>query len=161
MSEETQLKYPRRKTRKIGNEVHPIDPPDDLRSKIMATISSKNTRIEILMAKSLRENGIKYRNGSKIFGKPDFILFGYKVAIFCDGDFWHGYGGKNNKIKSNTLFWHSKIKRNIERDSEVNDTLKQKGWHVFRFWEHEINKDVSACIAKVKQYLQLVEEYRE
>ena len=145
------LKYPRRKKRQINGDIFDIKPPDEVRSQIMAKIPSQKTTIELLFAKYLREEKIKYRSGKQIYGKPDFKLFGHKIVIFCDGDFWHGYKYKKNSIKSNTSFWNAKIQRNIERDKEVNNKLEKMGYKVIRFWEHEIKKEQNKCIETIKK----------
>ena len=120
----------------------------------MAKISSQNTSIEGILATALRTNKIKYRNGKKIYGKPDFILYKKKIAIFCDGDFWHGYKykkGKKNISKTNSKFWKAKIGRNIDRDKEVNNVLKKHGWKIVRLWEHQIKRDINWCITKIEK----------
>lgn len=72
------------------------------------------------------------QNDKSVFGKPDFVLRGSKIAIFCDGEFWHGrnWNIRKNDHKSNCKFWHSKIERNIERDKEVNEELRKQGWYL-------------------------------
>jgi len=127
--------------------------PDETRSKIMAKIPSKKTTIECMLSSHLRKNRIKYRSGKHLFGKPDFIMYGYKIAVFCDGDFWHGYNYKKNVIKTNSAFWDAKIKRNMGRDKEVNRELKKRGWKVIRFWEHEIKKNPGKCVEKIEKHI--------
>jgi len=150
------LKYKRRHKRKIGQKTYRIKPPDEKRSNIMAKIPRKKTSIEILFTKELRKNKIKYRSGEKLFGKPDFIIFGHKIAIFCDGDFWHGYNFKEGSIKNNSAFWNAKIKRNIERDKEVNKELRKRGWIVIRFWEHDIKRSPEICIKSLMQRIKIL-----
>ena len=79
----------------------------------------------------------------------------YKIVIFCDSDFWHGRNlvKIEQQIKSNRQYWIPKIKRNIERDIEVNDFLTQSGWVVLRFWETDINANVDNCINTILSYL--------
>jgi DNA mismatch endonuclease (patch repair protein) len=81
-------------------------------------------------------------------GKPDIVLRKYRLVIFVDGAFWHGYNwdGKKDKIKSNRDFWIPKIERNIQRDQEVNQELLKLGYNVIRFWDHQINKDFNWCL---------------
>lgn len=78
-----------------------------------------------------------------------------KIAIFCDGEFWHGRNWETRKgdHKSNCEFWYSKIERNIERDKEVNEQLKAQGWEIFRFWETEIIKTPDKCLNKILNYM--------
>ena len=75
------------------------------------------------------------------------MFIGKKVAVFCDGEFWHGYNWEERKkdFKSHQEFWIPKIERNMERDREVNETLKAKGWTVIRFWGKDIKKNLTEC----------------
>lgn len=116
-------------------------------------IKSKNTKIELLLGKALWASGLRYRKNCKdIFGKPDFCFKSKKIAIFCDSEFWHGKKFLDGeKFKTNVDFWETKIKRNIERDKEVNIHLKINGWTVLRFWGKEIEKNLNSCIDKVKE----------
>ena len=122
------------------------------RSKLMSKIKGKNTKPEILFRKSLWAFGVRYRlNISKLPGKPDIVIGKKKVVVFIDGEFWHGYkwADKKPKIKANRDYWIKKIERNMQRDIENTQKLRQMGYSVFRFWEHEIKKDLSNCLSKV------------
>lgn len=125
----------------------------DTRSKIMSSIRSKNTKIELILRKALWEEGFRYRLHYKIVGSPDIVFPSKKVAVFVDGDFWHGYNWENLKPKLKNEFWVNKIRRNMKRDKEVNEKLKRMGWNVVRIWEHEIRTDVKGCIKKIKKVL--------
>ena len=103
------------------------------RHKNMQAIRCKDTKIEVLLRKELWSRGIRYRKNAKsVFGKPDIVFKGKKVAVFCDSEFWHGYNWKikQDDIKSHRDFWIPKIERNIERDKEVNAALEADGWKV-------------------------------
>ncbi len=107
------------------------------RSENMRRIKSKDTTIEIMLRKELWKRGLRYRKNVKdVFGKPDILFIGKRLAIFTDSEFWHGKQLLEGKYipKTNTEFWVQKIKRNIERDKEVNEKLKNDGWKVLRFW---------------------------
>lgn len=124
----------------------------------MKANKSKGTKLEIAFGKLLWNAGIRYRkNVRKIFGTPDFVIKKYKIAIFCDGDFWHGKDWNERKYdhKSNREFWYSKIEHNISRDKEVNAELHKEGWKVFRFWETEIRKEPDKCLNEVLNYFNL------
>ena len=126
------------------------------RSENMRRIKSKDTSIEILLRKELWKRGLRYRKNVKdVFGKPDIVFKGKKVAIFADSEFWHGKYLMEGKYipKTNTEFWVEKIKRNIERDKEVNKKLKNNGWTVLRFWESDIRKKLSECIVMIEETL--------
>lgn len=130
------------------------------RSQIMRSVKNKNSKIELLLRKKLWDRGIRYRkNYGKLPGKPDIALTKYRIAVFCDSEFWHGYDWNNRKntIHSNQKFWFTKIERNIQRDNEVNALLIGMGWTVLRFWGHEISKDADGCVSKI---LKAVEENR-
>lgn len=127
------------------------------RSKNMKAVKSKKTDIENILARSLYSNSLSYRRNVKnIAGTPDFVLSKYRIAIFCDSEFWHGYEWEQKKedIKSNKEFWYKKIERNIARDSEVNEALRNEGWMVLRFWGKEIKKNIEGCMAKIKQVIE-------
>ena len=118
---------------------------DAQRSYNMSRIRGKNTSIERTLSRALWHRGLRFRkNSSSVYGHPDISVKKYKVAIFCDGDFWHGYDWENRKdsIKSNRDYWLPKIERNIVKDIEVNHILRSEGWTVIRIWEHEIRKDL-------------------
>lgn len=151
------LKYPRRGRRSISNQTFELAKPDEVTSNTMQKIPSQNTSIEKKIEIALIQAGLRYCKAEQLIeaveGNPDFIIPKYRIAIFCDGDFWHGYNFDNKKIKNNNEFWSAKIERNIARDSEVSYGLKKNKWKVFRFWEHEINKDVQSCILEIKKYI--------
>lgn len=126
------------------------------RSENMSHIRSKNTSIEILLRKSLWSKGIRYRvNDKSVFGKPDIVFKSKKIAVFCDSEFWHGknYLEGKSKIKTNTEYWNSKLKRNIQRDKEVNQVLKEQGWVVLRFWSDDILKRTDKCVNQIEKIL--------
>lgn len=129
---------------------------DDLtpeqRRRNMQAIRSKDTTIELRMRKALWERGIRYRkNYKKLIGKPDIAITKYKIAIFCDSDYWHGYDweNRNQRIKSNRDYWVPKIERNMERDRKVTAALQDEGWLVLRFWEWQIRKHLDECVNEV------------
>lgn len=115
------------------------------RSYIMSKIKSKDTSIEKTLRSELFKRGIRFRKNVKtIYGHPDIAIKKYKIAIFCDGDFWHGFNWEEREkdIKSNRDYWVPKIERNMEKDIEVNHVLSHLGYTVIRVWEHEILKDI-------------------
>tara|TARA_R110002049_G_scaffold37208_3_gene117559 strand:+ start:1474 stop:1944 length:471 start_codon:yes stop_codon:yes gene_type:complete len=130
------------------------------RSKIMSKIRGKNTKPELLFRKALWAEGVRFRvHSKKLPGKPDVSIQKYKLAIFIDGEFWHGYNWNERKIKlkSNRGFWIPKIERNMQRDREVNLELKNLGYTVFRFWEQDIKKELNKCINDVLVYIAIGE----
>ncbi|MDQ1858303.1 very short patch repair endonuclease [Chryseobacterium sp. WLY505] len=129
------------------------------RRKNMQAIKSKETKEEVLLAKALWNMGYRYRkNNKKIFGKPDISFSKYKIAIFVDGEFFHGKDWENqkNRIKTNRDYWIPKIERNIQRDKEVNEYLLSNNWKVIRFWSKEIKKNLSSCLEIIQQEISTV-----
>lgn len=126
------------------------------RSKIMKKIKGKDTKIEIKLRTALWALGIHYRkNYSCLPGNPDIAITKYKIAVFCDSDFWHGYNWeeKKKRLRHNRDYWIKKITRNMERDRETDDKLIELGWLPLHFWEHQINKDLNNCIREILSYL--------
>lgn len=124
-------------------------------SKIMASIKSKDTAPELMLGRAMWKRGLRYRKHYKIFGKPDFVFVSKKIAIFCDGDFWHGnnwrlrsFDSLEDELATYTDYWKQKILRNIKRDQLVNDKLRSDGWLVLRFWESDILKAPETCVEK-------------
>lgn len=126
------------------------------RRKNMQHIRSKDSAIEKKLRKALWDRGYRYRKNYKdLPGKPDIVLTKYKIAIFCDGEFFHGKDWEILKPRleksNNSKFWKKKIKRNIERDEEVNKQLLFLGWTVIRFWGQDIMKNTEGCIRVVEE----------
>ena len=114
----------------------------------MKQVKNKDSKIEVALRKELWNRGLRYqKNVTSIFGKPDLVSKGKKVAVFCDSEFWHGYNWEERKkdFKSHQEFWIPKIERNMERDKEVTAELQRQGWTVLRFWGKEIKKNVCGC----------------
>lgn len=126
------------------------------RHKNMSHIRSKETLPELTLRKALWNLGIRYRkNYAMLPGKPDIVILKYKIAIFVDGDFWHGRNFKEStdRIKTNHNYWKEKIHNNMMRDCEVNDLLTEQGWIVLRFWASEIKNNLKKCINTICYYL--------
>ena len=114
----------------------------------MSAIHSKNTRPERLLEKLLKRNKIKFKKHYQLTGSPDFVIEDRRIAIFVDGDFWHGHnwklrGMKNQKteLDSYNKFWRNKIINNIKRDKKSNLSLKKLGWKVKRIWESDLKNN--------------------
>lgn len=126
------------------------------RRKNMQHIKSKDTKIEVLLRKALWNKGYRYRkNLMQLPGKPDIVLTKYRIAIFCDGEFFHGKDWEILKPRleksNNSDFWISKISRNREIDDEVNKQLLFQGWTVIRFWGDDIKKNIDECIKVIEE----------
>jgi DNA mismatch endonuclease (patch repair protein) len=126
------------------------------RSKIMSNIRGRNTKPELLFRKALWQKNVRYRIESKqLPGKPDVFIKKYHLAIFIDGEFWHGYNWDQRKysIKSNRAFWIPKIERNMQRDKQVNQQLYDMGYTVFMFWSKEIMNDLDRCLNDILMFM--------
>ncbi len=123
------------------------------RRKNMQAVKSSGTKPEQKLKEKLIEHGILFEeHRNDIVGKPDFYLPEYDIVIFVDGEYWHGkdWELKKHEIKSNQLFWFSKIEKNMQRDDEVNRVLQLKGYTVLRFWESDL-KNIQNCIERVTE----------
>ena len=126
------------------------------RSRLMSKIRSTETSPEIVLRKALWNEGIRYRkNYKKISGNPDIAIVNKKIAIFVDGEFWHGYKWKDKKrkIRANREYWIPKIERTILRDKINTRKLQKEGWAVIRFWEQQLKKDLTKCLKKIRKEL--------
>ena len=121
------------------------------RSEIMGLIRSRGNRTtELRLVRIMRRYKIKgWRRGSKLPGRPDFVFPQSRVAVFVDGDFWHGNPRKKRLPKSNTAYWQEKIRGNRARDKKINRTLKALGWRVVRIWESSL-RDEEAVASKLR-----------
>jgi len=126
------------------------------RSKNMSRIRSKDTAIELMLRKALWKKGYRYRkNYNTLPGKPDIVLTKYRIAIFCDSEFFHGKDWEVLKPRlekgDNSNYWVNKISRNIDRDDEINKKLLFMGWTVIRFWGNEIKKNTDECVRVIEE----------
>lgn len=99
-------------------------------------------------------------HAKKLPGKPDIVFTKYHVAIFCDGDYWHGHnwairglGSLEEELAGYSEFWRNKILGNIERDTKNNRFLQDMGWTVIRLWESDIRADIDSCVQQIKDAL--------
>ena len=119
------------------------------RSEIMSKISRKETKPEILVRKHLFARGFRFRkNDRRLPGSPDVVLPKYKVVIFIHGCFWHGHDEcKKSKLpETNTEFWLTKIRKNVERDNKNEIELKLLGWKVIIVWQCELGRNLQQTI---------------
>jgi len=129
-------------------------------SKIMSAVKNRGSKAEVALAKAMWRAGLRYRKHPRgIPGNPDYVFLGLKLAVFCDGDFWHGLGWQSRGFDSwdeqfeqlrRSEFWRGKIRRNMQRDGEVGERLRSLGWTVLRLPESEILRDPDECAAIVR-----------
>ena len=127
----------------------------------MGKVKGVDNKAEVKLRKALWNLGYRYRKHvKKLPGKPDIVFSKYRLVIFIDGEFWHGYKWeeKREKIKSNRDFWIPKIERNMQRDVENNSQLQAAGWEVQRFWEKEVQKSLDACLEKIVGFIKSKEK---
>lgn len=127
-------------------------------SRIMAAVKSKNTRPEMLLRRQLHALGLRYRVHPSLPGRPDIAFTRAHLAVFVDGDFWHGHGWRDRGFDSlesqfaghrDPHTWITKIRRNIERDGEVNRALERAGWKVHRVPASRVITDPTRAAAEV------------
>lgn len=118
------------------------------RSYCMSRVKSKDTSIEISVRSELFKRGLRFRKHTALPGKPDIVFPSAKLAVFVDGDFWHGY---RFPVWRHTLskFWRDKISKNRDRDRRNFAKLRKMGWRVVRIWQHEVMHDLRATTDKV------------
>lgn len=122
----------------------------------MARVHLKKGSAETALAKALWHNGVRYRlNYRRLPGSPDIAVTRKRVAIFIDGEFWHGFDWINRrpKLKSNREYWIEKIEENMARDLKNDKVLADAGWLVLHFWERDIKHDLQGCVEKVLEVL--------
>ena len=128
------------------------------RHRNMSNIKNKDTKIEIMLRRALWSKGYRYRkNFKELPGKPDIVLTKYKIAIFCDSEFFHGKDWEVLKPQlekgKNADFWINKISKNMQRDEDVNKQLSYMGWTVIRFWGKEITKNIEECVKVIEEVI--------
>ncbi len=129
----------------------------------MKSVRTKDTALENMVYQALLRQGIHTfsRNDKSILGKPDFVFHARKIAVFCDGDYWHGYNWDvaKHQIKSNQEFWIRKIEKTMQHDLEVTHNLQEQGWAVLRFWGNEIKRSADECVQRIIQKLRILPEF--
>lgn len=125
--------------------------------KRMSKVRLKNGKAETILAKRLWHEGYRYRrNYKKLPGSPDIALTTYRVAVFVDGEFWHGenWDERKAKLKHNREYWIEKIEENMARDKRVDGQLQEMGWTTVHFWEKQVLKHTDECLQVVLELLE-------
>lgn len=120
----------------------------------MSKVKLKGGKAETLLAKALWNQGYRYRkNDSRLPGSPDIAIIRYRIAIFVDGEFWHGHNWeeRKKKLKSNREYWIEKIEENMARDLRNDRLLVQAGWTPIHFWEKEVIKGLPSCVSEIEE----------
>jgi DNA mismatch endonuclease Vsr len=122
------------------------------RRRIMRAVKTARTEPEERLASTLRVLRLRFRrNDTKVLGRPDFVFRRAKLAVFVDGDFWHGRAWIEGRRApaTNAQFWIEKFERNQRRDQFVNRRLRRAGWSVLRVWASDVRREPAACIARI------------
>ena len=125
-------------------------------SKRMSKVKPKRNKVETKLAKALWHKGYRYRlNYKKLPGSPDIVITKYYIAIFVDGEFWHGkdFEEKQNKLKNNREYWIEKIKENINRDKTNDELLRKQGWIAIHFWSKDVEKNIDDCVREIEEVI--------
>lgn len=129
--------------------------------KRMANIKLKNGTAEGLIAKGLWYSGFRYRKNDKSLpGSPDIAILRYHIAVFVDGEFWHGkdWAQKKERLKRNREYWIEKIEENMARDIRVDRELEALGWTPIHFWSRDALKNTERCLSEI---IELIAENRD
>ncbi len=129
---------------------------DNNTRKRMSHVHLKRGTAENIIASQLWHRNIRYRrNYRELPGSPDIAITKYKIAIFIDGEFWHGYDwdNKKNHLKRNKAYWIKKIEENMTRDKRDDKLLEDNGWYVLHFWEKMALKNTDYCIELIMYFI--------
>ena len=116
----------------------------------MSRVRTRDTRPELELRRRLWSRGFRYRLRASLPGSPDLVFRTSQVAVFVDGCFWHRCPKHGSVPQTNHEFWATKLAQNTERDDRVGRTLRDQGWTVLRFWEHEIYEDLGSVIDTIE-----------
>ncbi|MBO5570529.1 MAG: very short patch repair endonuclease [Clostridia bacterium] len=125
--------------------------------RIMSAVKAKDTEPELMLRKALWSRGLRYRKNYRLLpGKPDVVFTRAKIAVFCDGDYWHGHNwalrglsSLEEELASYSDFWRKKITKNIEHDKKVTAQLEALDWLVIRVWESDIRANIDSITDRI------------
>jgi DNA mismatch endonuclease (patch repair protein) len=126
------------------------------RAAIMSRVRGQGgERTELALARIMRRHKISgWRRHQAVFGKPDFVFWRERLAVFVDGCFWHGCPKHGSLPESNRAFWARKLVQNRARDRFVRDALRKTGWNVLRIWQHELKpKNELRVVTRIRKRL--------
>jgi DNA mismatch endonuclease, patch repair protein len=140
----------------------PRDP--EVTSRMMARVRHKDSKAELALRRALHATGVRYRlHAPDVLGRPDIVIRSRRLAVFVDGDLWHGNpeevrrrgrGSLAELFPTRTEWWVAKIERTMRRDREVTEGLRALGWTVVRLWEHDVLRDPDGSAARVREALE-------
>lgn len=129
-------------------------------SRIMSAVRNRDTKPELALRRALWRRGLRYRLKTTVHGKPDIVFSGARVAVFVDGDFWHGNAWRVRGLPTfesqfdrmnNGQFWRDKLTANMARDAEVTTSLTAAGWLVYRVFESRLASDGTGVVAEIER----------
>lgn len=129
--------------------------------KRMSNVHLKRGKTENKLALALWHQGIRYRrNYKELPGSPDIAITKYKIAIFIDGEFWHGQDWDNRKkrLKRNRDYWIKKIEENMARDKRDDALLQEVGWLPLHFWDKTVLKNLDYCVELIQYQIRYRKE---
>lgn len=129
--------------------------------KRMGKVRLKNGKAETILAKMIWHKGYRYRrNYKKLSGSPDIAILRYHIAVFVDGEFWHGenWEERKAKLKHNREYWIEKIEENMARDKRVDAQLKELGWIPIHFWEKQVLKNTDECLNAILELISATDQ---
>jgi DNA mismatch endonuclease, patch repair protein len=133
-----------------GDEAMADNLTPDQRSYCMSRVRGRDTDLERIVRSELHKRGLRFRKHVKeLPGRPDVVFPGQRVAVFVDGDFWHGYGLPTWEAGLSE-FWKCKLWANRKRDKSNFAKLRYRGWSVIRLWQHEVEGDLGRCIDRIQ-----------
>jgi DNA mismatch endonuclease (patch repair protein) len=120
--------------------------------------TSTGTRPELRLRRELWKLGLRYQKNVRVVpGKPDICFLAAKVAVFCDGDFWHGRNWSvleaQLQRRANSAYWIAKIRTNRLRDVRTRRRLRRSGWTVIRVWETDIRRDPAGAARRLAELI--------
>jgi DNA mismatch endonuclease (patch repair protein) len=127
------------------------------RSYNMSQVKSKNTKPEKMMFSMLRKSHYKFKRHHSLAGKPDIVFLKEKLAVFIDGEFWHGKDFDSLR-RTLTPFWINKIGSNLKRDRKNNRILRLKGWHVMHLWDKNVIRHPDASFRRIVRFLDKIQK---
>lgn len=125
------------------------------RSYCMSRVRNRDTDLESLVRSVLFRRGWRFRKHVRqLPGCPDVVFPSQRVAVFIDGDFWHGYR-LPQWDRQLSWFWRAKIEKNRRRDRQNFSKLRRRGWRVVRVWQHEIERDLLSAVQKIESVVKV------
>ena len=129
--------------------------------KRMGKVRLKNGKAETILAKMIWHKGYRYRrNYKKLPGSPDIAILRFRIAVFVDGEFWHGenWEERKDKRRHNREYWIEKIEENMARDKRVDAQLKELGWIPIHFWEKQVLKNTDECLNAILELINATDQ---